>query len=141
MGFGKAVVLWVAGLVTLVPYGTYYLFAEASRDQYALVATGVLFWIFGYWGVVGPLLAALETRAVVRAIENARSRDDLVGALRSAETREAAIDLIASDNGLPRFLAARVYGLLVRTIATRVADAELGTPRADAAASGTRRPS
>jgi hypothetical protein len=37
----------VIGLATLVPYGVYYLFFEASRDQYAF--TAVLFWIFGYW--------------------------------------------------------------------------------------------
>lgn len=108
-----AVVLWVLGLVTLVPYGTYYLFYEAPRDQYALLIALVLFWIFGYWGVVGPLLAALKVRAVFRAIEAARSSDDLVRTLKSSDARDVAIDFIATENRIPRFLASWVYRVLV----------------------------
>jgi hypothetical protein len=110
----KAVVVWVAGLLTLVPFGTYYLFFEAPREQYALLVTGVLFWIFGYWGVVGPLVAAIRVRRVFRAIELAGTRDELERALRSEETAEVAIEFIATENGIPRFLARRVYALLVR---------------------------
>jgi hypothetical protein len=109
----KAIVVWVVGLLTAVPYGAYYLLFEAQRDEYALLITLLLFWVFGYWGVVGPLIAAIKVRKVFRAIEQARSRDDLLTALRSAETRDVAIDLIASENHIPRFLAARVYALLV----------------------------
>jgi hypothetical protein len=108
--------LWVVGLLTLVPYGTYYLFVHAARDEYALVGTGVLFWIFGYWGVVGPILAVIRVRRVFRSIERARSADDLRRALGSPDAREVAIDLIASENHIPRFLAARVYRLLVRRL-------------------------
>ena len=108
-----AVVLWFLGLVTLVPYGTYYLFYEAPRDQYALLITLVLFWIFGYWGVVGPLLAALKVRAVFRAIEAARSSDDLLRTLKSPAARDVAIDFIATENHIPRFLASSVYRLLI----------------------------
>jgi len=108
----KAMVLWVVGLLTLVPYGTYYLLFEASRDQYAFLITSILLWIFGYWGVVGPLLAAVKVRKVIRAIELAGSKEELVEALRSPDAKDAAIDLIASENHIPRFLAARVYKLL-----------------------------
>ena len=109
----KAVGLWVAGWLTLVPYGTYYLFYQAPREQYALLITSILFWIFGYWSVVGPLLAALKIRAVLRAMESARSKDELIAALGSPDTRDAAIELIASENRIPRFLARRVCGLAV----------------------------
>jgi hypothetical protein len=112
----KAMALWILGLITVVPYGTYYLLFEAPRDQYALLIVGVLFWIFGYWGVVGPLLAALKVRAVFRAIELARSKDDLLKTLQSPEARDVAIDMIALDNHIPRFLAARVYAQLVRRL-------------------------
>jgi hypothetical protein len=116
----KAVVVWVVGLVTVVPYGTYYLLYEARRDEYALVVTLVLFWIFGFWGVVGPALAAIKIRRVLQAIERARSKDDLLTTLRSPEARDVAIDLIASENHIPRFLAVRVYTLLLgRFSATR----------------------
>ena len=109
----RAAAVWVLGLLTVVPYGTYYLFFHAPRDQYAFLITFVLFWIFGYWGVVGPLVAAMKVRRVFRAIEQAMSRDDLVGVLRGEEAKEVAIDLIASEHHIPRFLAARVYKLLV----------------------------
>ena len=109
----RALVLWIIGLATVVPYGTYYLFFHATRDQYAALITLVLFWIFGYWGVVGPLLAALKVRAVFRAIELATSKEDLMVALQSPDTRDVAIDLIASENRIPRFLASKVYQMLV----------------------------
>jgi hypothetical protein len=112
--FLKATILWVAVLLTLVPYGAYYLFFEASRDQYALLITLILFWIFGYWSLAGPILMAIRARSVFRAIESAGSRGELQEILKSPDAREVAIDLIATDNHLPRFLATRVYDLLIR---------------------------
>jgi hypothetical protein len=115
------VVLWVVGLLTFVPYGTYYLFFEAQRDQYALLFTGVLFWIFGYWSLVGPLLAISKVRRVFRAIEKARTPGKLREILQSRETEDVAIDFIASENKIPRFLAAKVYRLLVEKLASQAA--------------------
>ena len=114
----KAAALWVIGLVTFVPYGVYYLLFEATRDQYALLITSILFWVFGYWGVVGPLIAIFKVRAVFRAIEGAQSKAELVKVLQTPDAREAAIELIASDNHIPRFLAARVYKRLVSRLGT-----------------------
>lgn len=111
-----AVLVWVVGLFTIVPYGTYHLLFEAQRSQYAALITLVLFWIFGYWGVVGPVLAAIKVRRVFRAIEQATSRDDLAVVLRRGDAQEMAIELIASENHIPRFLAARVYRLLVERL-------------------------
>ena len=109
----KAIVLWVAGLVTFVPYGTYYLFFEAPRDQYALLITSILFWIFGYWGVAGPLLMTLKVRSVFRAIESAGSKGELARTLQSPDAKDVAIDHIARENHIPRFVAARVYKILM----------------------------
>ena len=108
-----AIAVWVVGLLTAVPYAAYHLWFDAPREQYALLITFILFWIFGYWGLVGPLLAIVKVRSVFRAIEGAKSKDDLMNALQSAETRDVAIGLIAADNHIPRFLARRVYGLLI----------------------------
>ena len=116
--FVLALVVWIVGLLTVVPYGTYYLFFEAQRDQYALLITLVLFWIFGYWGVVGPILATIKVRRVSRALEQAKSKDDLLAHLRSPEARAVAIDLIASENHIPRFLAARVFNLLASRLSS-----------------------
>jgi hypothetical protein len=114
----RATALWVAGLLTVVPYATYHLLFHATRDQYAALITLVLFWIFGYWGVVGPLLAAIKVRTVFRAIERAKSKESLIQALRSAEARDVAIDLIVSENRIPRFLASRVVQLLVSRLSS-----------------------
>lgn len=113
----KATIVWVLGLFTVVPYGTYYLFFEASRDQYAILITLILFWIFGYWSLVGPLFMLVKVRSVFRAIELAGTKEDLETALKSPEARDVAIDLIASEHGIPRFLASRVYALLIKQLA------------------------
>jgi hypothetical protein len=110
----KAAIVWVVGLVMFVPYAAWYLLFHASRDQYALLITFVFFWPFGYWGVVGPLIMAVKVRRVFRTIEAAGSSEALRSALTSPESREVAIDLIASENHIPRFVASRVYHLLVR---------------------------
>ena len=124
----KAIVVWMVGLLTIVPYGTYYLLFEAQRDQYAFLITLVLFWIFGFWGVVGPILAAIKVRRVFQAIERAKSKDDLLAHLQSPDSQVAAIDLIASENHIPRFLAAHVVNLLVsRLPSANSSVAPLGT--------------
>jgi len=112
-------ILWVIGLVTLVPYCIYYLLYEATREQYALYIVLPLFWIFGYWGVVGPLIAAVRVRSVFRLLEQVRTREQLLALWEKPETREAAVDLIARENRLPRFLARRVLTLLERRLAAR----------------------
>jgi hypothetical protein len=110
----RATLLWVVGLLTIVPYATYFLLYEAQRDQYALLITLVLFWIFGYWGVVGPILAAVKARRVFKTIETAHAQGRLKEALRSKETADVAIDIIASENRIPRFIAAAIYRRLVQ---------------------------
>lgn len=125
----KAIVVWIVGLLTIVPYGTYYLLFEAQRDQYAFLITLVLFWILGFWGVIGPILAAIKIRRVFQAIERANSKDDLLARLRSPDSQAVVIDLIASENHIPRFLAVRVFNLLVsRSSSANSSLPPLGTP-------------
>lgn len=115
----KVTALWIVGLLTLVPYATYYLFFRAPREQYAILITFVLFWIFGYWGVVGPLLALIKVRTVFRRLQHVKSSEDLITTLQSAQARDVAIDLIATENHIPRFLASRVHELLVKGLSSR----------------------
>jgi hypothetical protein len=116
----KAAGVWVVGLLTLVPYSGYYLLFEAPPDEYALLITLILFWVFGYWGVVGPLLMALKVRSVFRTLGAVDSKDDLIDALKSPDAKDVAIDFISRENGVPRFLARRIHALLVRRLAERV---------------------
>lgn len=112
----KAITLWIIGLLTAVPYAAWYLLFRAPREQYAMLITFVLFWVFGYWGVAGPLLSMTRVRSVFRAIEHAKSREEILVVLQSDEARQVAIDHIASEYRIPRFLAARVVTLLARRI-------------------------
>jgi len=122
----KAMVVWVVGLVTAVPYATYHLLFVATRGQYAALITFVLFWIFGYWSLLGPLITVAKVRGILRAFERARSGDELATILTSPDARDAAIELIASENRVPRFVAALAY----RKIASRVAaDVESASQR------------
>lgn len=122
----RALIVWLAGLLTFVPYSVYYLFLRAERDQYAILITFILFWVFGYWGVVGPILAALKVRAVLGALEQARTRERMAEILQSSETRDVAIDFIASEHRIPRFLAERVYRRLAERVAVAM-DSRRGT--------------
>jgi len=112
----RVTLLWVLGLLTIVPYGIYHLLFTAQRDEYAFLITIVLFWSFGFWGVVGPLISAWKVRQVMRALELASSRDELKRVLQSADTEEVAIDLIASENRIPKFLARRIYALALKRL-------------------------
>ena len=115
----KATALWILGLVTAVPYATWYLLFRAPREQYALLITFVLCWVFGYWGIAGPLLSIVTVRKVFRAIEHAKSREEIIAVLRSDEASNVAIEHVASEYRIPRFLAARV----LRKFADRVPSA------------------
>ena len=110
----RAALLWILGLLTAVPYATWYLLFHADRSQYAALIVFILAWTFGYWGLVGPLIGALKARAVFKALERAQSSEDLERTLGSPEMREVVIDQLATENHIPRFVAAWVYRKLVR---------------------------
>lgn len=110
----RAALLWILGLVTIVPWALYRLLFVAQRDEYAFLIVLPLFWVFGFWGVVGPIITALKIRSLLRALESAQSHDDLKRALNDPDTREAAIELLASENCLPKFLVRRIVAKLLR---------------------------
>lgn len=113
----RLTLLWIIGLVTLVPYGVYYLLFEAPRDEYAFLITFILFWIFGFWGVAGPVLSVLRIRSVMNALEKTRSGEEIRNLIQGNESRDVVIDLIASENHVPRYIASRIYALMVRRLA------------------------
>ena len=108
--------IWAIGLITIVPYGVYYLLFEAAREEYAFWITFVLFWIFGYWGVAGPIVSAIKVRQVFRAIEMAGSSEEIKELIQSNESKEVIIDLIASENHVPKFIARRIYRMFLQRL-------------------------
>lgn len=115
----KFAIFWVLGLFTAVPYAIYYLLYQATRDQYALLITFVLFWIFGYWGVAGPIIAIARIRRVFKALEIARSPEQLRDVLQSPESQEAAIDYIATENKIPKFIARKLFAVALQKFSTK----------------------
>ena len=112
----RVTIIWILGLVTVVPYGTYYLLFEAPRDEYALVMTLVLFWIFGFWGVVGPIVTAVKIRKLLKTLESVRSGDALKQLVQSNQSKDSIIELIASENHIPKFIASRIYTLVAKRL-------------------------
>lgn len=112
----RIALLWVLGLITIVPTGIYYLLYYAPRDEYAFLITIVLFWVFGFWGVVSPILAIVKVRHVFRALEMARSGEEFKKVLQSQDSQDVAISLIASENHIPKFLARRIYNRLIKRL-------------------------
>jgi hypothetical protein len=105
----KAVIVWIAGLMTFVPYAVYYLLFQAPRDQYAFLIASILFWIFGFWGVVSQVLMTLKIRHLLKTMESAGSGERLAEVLKGPAAKDVAIDLIATEHRLPRFVAAWIY--------------------------------
>jgi hypothetical protein len=101
--------LWVLGALLIVPYAIYRLLFDATRDEYAFLIVVPLFWIFGFWSVVGPLLMVVRVRRLFRALETAGSAAAVREALEKHEAEEIVVDLIARENGLPKFVARRLY--------------------------------
>jgi len=112
----RLTLLWIIGLITLVPYGIYYLLFQAPRDEYAFLITFILFWIFGFWGVAGPVLSALKVRSVFNALEKTRSGEEIRNLIQNNESRDVVIDLIASENHVPKFIANRIYTMMVKRL-------------------------
>jgi len=108
-------VIWLLGLFTVVPYSVYYLFFEASRGQYAFLIAFALFWVFGYWTIVAPILSLLRVRKTLKTIGNFNSKEKMEELIKSEEAKEAAIEMISSDNRIPQFLARRVLDILIKS--------------------------
>jgi hypothetical protein len=101
--------VWILGIVLLVPYAIYRLLFVAEPGEYAFLIVFPLFWIFGFWGVVGPIFAAMKGHRLIRALESAQDAESLRKAFDEHEGDEVLIELIATENRLPRWLARRIY--------------------------------
>jgi len=116
-----AVLIWIAGLLTAVPYAAWHVLFHAPREQYSLLITFILSWIAGYWGVVGPLIMMVTMRSIWRRLEQAANQDQRRELLLSPESKDVAIGVIASETRLPKFLARRVYDRVVQRLMTQQA--------------------
>lgn len=110
----RAFFIWILGLVTLVPYALWHLLFEAERSQYPFLITFIFAWVTGYYSVVLPMVAAWRVRKFIRFIQSASSADEIRRKFATPETREAFIISIARENGVPLFLARRIFARIER---------------------------
>lgn len=108
--------LWIAGLLTLVPYGIFQLLFHAQRDEYALLISLVLFWVFGFWAIMGPLLSAYKIHQLFKLLESAQFRKQVIEIITHQDSQDAAIKIIAMQNHIPRFLAKKLYLRVQQTL-------------------------
>lgn len=105
----RIVGLWVLGIVVIVPWAIYRLLFVAQPDEYAFLIVFPLFWVFGFWGVVGPLFAAVKAHRLIRALERAQGSDSLRRAFEDHDGDDVLIELIRTENRIPRWLARKIY--------------------------------
>jgi hypothetical protein len=87
-----------------------------DREQYALLIVAPLFWIFGYWGVVGAARHGRRAAPGVEGAGNARSREGVIALVGSADAEAAIVKLIADENHIPRFLARRILKIFTHRL-------------------------
>lgn len=105
----RITIVWVLGIVLLVPYAIYRLLFVAEPDEYAFLIVFPLFWIFGFWGVVGPIFGAVKGHGLIRALEKAGSSEELRKAFVEHEGDDVIIEFIRAENRIPRWLARKIY--------------------------------
>jgi len=105
----RAVIVWVLGLLTFVPYGIYHLLFHAPREQYALLISGILFWIFAYWAIVTPLISVYRIKNLMKLLETANSAERIKEIIREEESEKVIIELLAKENNIPESLARKLY--------------------------------
>jgi len=110
----RITLLWIAGIVLIVPYAINQLLFHAERDEYAFLIVAPLFWIFGFWGVVGPCLAAWRVHTLMKALDAARGSNQIREAFERNEGMEVVVDLVASEYRLPRFMAKWLCRYVIR---------------------------
>jgi hypothetical protein len=113
----KFLIIWLAGMLTLVPYSGWHLLFYAPKEQYPFLIAFILFWFFGYWSLAGPLITIIKLRSLYKKFETDGDRKAL---LLNPDTHSAAVDIIASEVKIPRLIIKRIYPLLIKKAAARL---------------------
>ena len=112
----RITLLWIAGIVLIVPYSTYQLLFVAQREDYALLIVLPLFWLFGFWGVVGPVLAAWRVHRLINALGAATNSGEARKAFEENDGKETLVDMLANEHRVPRFVARRALDRVMSRI-------------------------
>lgn len=108
----KLFLIWLVVLLTLVPYASYYLLFKAEMSQYPILIIFILFWIFGYWAILSPLMSAYKVRRLIKQLQSVKSMAHLKELFEQSDTEDSVIQTIATENGITEFIARRVFNAL-----------------------------
>jgi len=108
--------IWLAGLASFVPVLAVRLIFWAPREEYPLLITLILFWLFGYWSIVGPAAVAWRLYRIVRALRQSAASRNTVQGPSPAELEGIGVALLEGDQGVPRPLARWIVALVRRNL-------------------------
>ncbi len=119
----RITLVWIIGALIIIPYSVYNLIYHAQPEQYVFLIIMPLFWLFGFWGVVGPLIIAYRIRKLMNALESAEDAPSLRDAFARNEGKDVMLELIAKENRIPRLMAGWIYERVVEKLASKNAGA------------------
>ncbi len=106
----KALLIWFAGILLLVPYSLYRAFTLEFLDYIFWLGLS-LGWLILYWPVAGPIVTFGKIRHIYRVIaENPENRKKV---FEDSESADTAIEFISQITGVPEFIARKVYDRLL----------------------------
>jgi len=108
----KLVLVWILGMVTLVPATIYHmLFIAESLSFWAFGF--VFFWVFGYWSCFVPLYKLYRVRKLYKTVS---TREDFLEFVKNGESREVAVTSLSDNSGIPEFIMERIYDKFIQHI-------------------------
>lgn len=108
--------LWVIGCVAVPAWSLSHVIAgTVNSENAALVIVLPFAWIFGYWGVVGPLLAAWKIWQLQSVLEEhcRRKAAGLDTSTTEGDVEDALTLLATQENPIPEKWARRLVRLLL----------------------------
>lgn len=108
--------LWALGCVAVPAWSLSHVFAgTVTTDNAALVIVLPFAWIFGYWGVVGPLLAAWKIWRLQSVLEEhcERRATGLDTSTTERDVEDALTLLLTQENPIPELWARRLVRLML----------------------------
>lgn len=124
-GLSAVVIVWVLGLFTVVPLCVWLLLTQGDRDNAALLIVLPLFWLFGYFPTIMPIVTVLRIRRWMRLLDDPQRLLDALRELPDGAGEAECIRLIARENRVPQFVVRWLY----RRVAPRLREALERRPR------------
>ncbi len=108
--------VWLIGLITAVPAAGWYLLYHAERELYLPLIAFLVGWVFFFLPVVGALRGVVQAGRLLRELRGSETWEDVREKIRRGEAEDLVVSLIATEQGISRDRARRIYQLLAASI-------------------------